>query len=224
MKHIIILLIVFSSSAVSAQSRNYGRSRSAPEPEQTSTKSEMSGFFLGLGVRNQTKTLYPETTDNVSVAPYETEVFYKDGASLEIGYSYMPVKSFGYTVGLSYSFPQKISRAIEAGQAINVSDTEVQVTDLILGTQYRDDRIYIPFGLVYSVLKILPYDGFSGTVDSKGGLGYQAGLGFRINDRVSLEALYRSTETSFTTTANGLTQNYGKGTLSYLTLIGKVYF
>jgi hypothetical protein len=223
MKHIILLIIVFSSATLNAQGR-YGRSRSEPAAEPASSIAGTSGFYLGLGFRHQTKTHYPDTSDNFLPSSYESKIFYADGAAIELGYSYMPTKSFGLTAGLSYGFPQKLARGTQAGQNIIITDTNIQVTEIVLGTQFRDDRLYVPVGLIYSLFKFSPYAGYPGSADAKGGVGYQAGLGFMINQRLSLEALYRATMTSLTINATGLTQDYGKGELSYLTLVGKVYF
>lgn len=221
-----ILAIIASTSISFAYEPRRSKSRSEQTVKQNmSDPSSISRFNLGIGYGLPSKIIYPNTVDNLSVNPYSTETTYAESLNIELGYGRVQPQSFGYNVGLNYQFTQTLSKVLVDGVTLANTDTKIQLTTILFEGLYRDEIIFIPVGLTYTLLAFIPRTGYNGTYDAKSGLGGRAGLGFMINDAYSLQLLYQITPASLNTTvpSTGYIQNFGSGTLTSMNVLFKIH-
>jgi hypothetical protein len=198
-------------------------------PGSSTRRARSSGrsykFYAGIGYSLQTKASYPSTTDAVTVGSYLSETNYNDNANIEFGTSYLPNYSLGLLLGINYEMEKKLKDSKQNGVTFPSDDSSLQVTNIMVGTAFRFDNVYIPVSAIYSLVSIKKPSTFSGNYDAKGGLGGQAGLGVLLTDRFSFEWLYRYNAISLkTTTAANVVQDFGDGNLTSFDLLFKFYF
>lgn len=128
------------------------------------------------------------STSGLSIAS-SAKLSYSKVASLDIGIRNVEKNSWGFLGGLNYAFDRKF----EDGSigSIKVTSTsgssKIQFTTLYANAVYKWNRLFVPFGLNYSIVKYTPASGFSGTFSESGGIGAQAGVGWEFDKSISLE-------------------------------------
>lgn len=166
-----------------------------------------------------------ESTQAGTTEKYEMEY----ASSTEFGATLwrMPKNDWAFMAAADIGKERKLEKLIDngitytptAGQAVPTFQTHF----IRVGTAYRWETFYIPFGLSYGITKMtIPT---SGTLDVKGGIGGFFGLGWNINDTVVIEYIGRSAlmEYTFKPASGGPTET-GKGVIGSALLNLKVMF
>ena len=195
---------------------------------EAALKSEPSWHFgFGLGYSTNTKQTFDSVklTDNSGTSTGTINYEWENSPELTLSLIKSEPHGWGRAINLTYVTQQKLKGA--SGTINGVSLTAV-ITDpaknesyILDGTFfYRWDSFYLPFGLNYSSHKYtLPSSAIGYSLDVRGGLGAQVGIGFFIDNKFSMEVKSRSLNYNLSSSkpsANNYTGNFGS---SYLTSI-----
>jgi hypothetical protein len=129
--------------------------------------------------------------------------------------------SFGWSAGLTWDAPRTISSSdvTTSGYTFHydyLNPPTLSITTLYGNAIYRFDDLYIPFGLNGTIPNF--YSGET-TLQMSGGLGFQLGIGYHINNNFSIECMDRfETFQMSNPQASIYTIDYGTGFMNGLQL------
>lgn len=160
---------------------------------------------------------------------FEADLDHETALSLELEGRFMKPHSFGGIIGLTYDFERDFNGGFVFGNGRSISispsaPSSLQTTVVYANLAYQADALYFPFGLNYSFYDYTPTPGFTGTADLDGDVGLQFGLGLYVTPNVVLESMYRILSTEYREFDNGITTDYGDGSLTTVQFTMKYIF
>lgn len=246
MRHLLVATIFlcfstqsFSQTAQDNQELGNGTKQTAKEAKTASKQSEVpttaqSGFrwrfalgaSLDLGATAESDLSIRDISSG-QVLNGKAEFDLQNSLAVELDARYLPANSWGFIGGLSVGAKREIEsgKITIAGSTTVVNDSgdpdKLQISILSASAAYRWNQIYLPFGLNYSSID---YDSTSLTINAKGGIGAQLGIGFLPNDQFAIEAFSKVVAFDIDYVDSGLAVNFTDGFVTSLTIAGKFLF
>lgn len=167
------------------------------------------------------------TTSDLTISStsgsYSANYDLSNGFSLDLSAMKAEQNNWGFLGVLSLGQSRKIDGGAVAGTAISTSGDETKfTTHTIAGNAvYRWDKFYLPFGLNYNTTTI---SGDSTITSVSGGLGYQLGAGYFIDENLSVDYTAIHSLVKINGKSGNTTYNYGNGYLTEVHVGLKYYF
>lgn len=181
-------------------------------------------FAINLGF-SPNYTLTQNVTTTVGGIPMKVEAKAEFNSSFEFGVDFWnsTPNSWGLISGVSMTPDRKVKSVTVNGASTLVKDVKMASTFLYLGTHYRWESFYIPFGLTYSINRFTPDPSTTADLEVKNGIGAIIGIGWFIGDRLSLDLIGKSSVVDLETTESGVTHTE-KGSISTGTFSLRYFF
>ena len=191
--------------------------------QESSTDYKHTAF---LGFDLVTSGSFEDGTTSSSSTTFDSEINFESAFS--IGYEYQEAKkeSWGKAFGVSYHTKREVDSFDLNGETLQATGDAAEITMLKLNANliYRWDIFYIPFGINLTTVSYDPPANYDGTVDSTGGLGFNFGLGWFINDQFAIEYMSSSSVWELEADDGSTTTDFGDGILAVATLRLKYIF
>lgn len=176
----------------------------------------------GLGYHSTSKINFKNVSASGVLNTHE--VSFAIGSAFEITAAamYSEKDSWGAFGALTYQSKREIGD-VDLGNGSFLRYTggrpSIQLTLLEAGGLYRWSEFYIPLGFNYSIASYTDISDSSGTSTSlNGAMGFQAGAGYFLTDKICIEALIKMASISGKASTASVNLDYGTGNLTGLAL------
>lgn len=206
-----------------------------PVVEEENIKTESRDFArwrfgLGLGYSMPSKQNFDKVkvSDNTGFDTGTYTYEWDSAPQLSLGFVRSSRNNWGQSINLTYVTQHKIKGAsytIDGGTGgtLVITDPAKSESYILDGNLfYRWNSFYLPFGLNYSMHKYtMPASAVGYSVDVKGGLGAQLGIGFFLSNKFSIEVNSRALNYSLSfakPTANNYKGDFGSSFMNSLNI------
>ncbi len=179
-----------------------------------------SAFVLLNTARNMS---FPSAKYNNGTSEYDGTANWDGQAAFGVGAEvmYTRIGDWGWSAGFDYEFKREFDHFDFSGGGVFANASlspkpHLTVATIYGNAVYRWDTVYLPFGLNYAVLADFKNTSgiYSGTIDTKGTLGFQVGVGFNITELIALELNAKATGLRQDLKGGAVTYNMGTGFLT----------
>lgn len=184
-------------------------------------------FALGGGLSLGHTAFFSEGTVSGSTDKFDALITFGPTVELVAEARWMRPYAWGFTGGLQLGSEAKADKyEIKQGGTTTKGDADakIQLTTLYGNAVYRWHWIYLPFGLNVTSVKMTPSSGYTGSIDSKGGIGTQVGVGFLVHPNIALETHMFINNWKLEGKSGTTTFDYGTGSLFSWKLQAKYVF
>lgn len=191
----------------------------SPSPAFAPPMRERKGFAVSVGSASAAILRFNEARvyDSGASARGQIELEFERGSVLGLEYFDLREGAWGYRTGIligSARSPTKLDLdfpGFSGSYAVTGSSrASLQMTAFYLSAEYSAENFYFPVGFNLSSPTFSPAVN-SGTYDYSGGLGMQAGVGFRVTPVFSLELIYLMQSLQMKNTTGTVVMDYGTG-------------
>lgn len=145
------------------------------------------------------------------------------GMGLSFGYMHANTESWGYGGNFIYEMARDVKPTSSSGIVIN-SGAKIQLMVLEGNGVYRWQKMFVPFGLNYTIASYTKAPADTGSTKMNGGLGGQGGVGYILNEKFVFDGGIRMQSIDATTTGSGFKIAYGLGYLTGIYIRGAYAF
>lgn len=228
MKTIIFLLTLILSSSISFAQNQQPPMEEKKEEHQasqdTDEKKTRIGMSAHLSLANKAKFSNLTATNGTTSATGEAE--FSTQSALGVGVNLMSSKaeSWGFSGSLFYEFDREIDSLkltdSTGSTTYNYNSPKPKISFIVAegNLLYRWKNVYVPFGLNASSPTFTSGVGATGTLEVKGGLGAQVGIGVFINEDLSFQLVSRSIAIRINGKNGSTTYDYGTGYMTGISL------
>lgn len=138
--------------------------------------------------------------------------------------------SWGFNAGLSYEPSRKIKSfdlTLNGESGSGTYDTDNPKLDMTVvhaNAIYRWENIYLPFGINLASPKFIKSPGATATMDWKGGVGTQIGIGVHLRESLAFELQARTLNLTFSSISSDGVLKSDNGSMSGIVLNTKINF
>lgn len=180
-------------------------------------------IMYGLGgsiVLNSHYTTNDLTLSSAS-GSYSANFDLSNGIAVEGSIIKTKKNAWGLSGVLSLGQQRSVDGGVVAGVAVNNSTLKISSHSISGNALYRWDNLFLPFGLNFNATSISN----DPTITSvSGGIGYQIGAGYFINENVAIEYTAIHTSVKINGKSGNTIYNYGNGFLTEAHIGFKYYF
>jgi hypothetical protein len=223
MRLLLIFALLFASIEDSHARR---RRKSSSSSSRSSGKSGGWETAAGIGYSTQNIKVNKTTVlgidgSQISTINKEIELVFDGSISFSIDSRSIENYSWGTIFGLEY-FKNKLEETIEDGKATKCTVcSEIQTTNIFISTFYQWEKVYIPFGIFYSLRK---YSSQNGSFEIENQLGFNIGLGVKVYEKYIFEINSRALPFKMTRTYSDNSKLVFEGDSTITSLSLKVLF
>lgn len=118
---------------------------------------------------------------------FDSEIKFESGFSIGYEYRNTRVNSWGSSFGVNYHAKKDVKSWKINDTKISNTDVSISILSLYADLLYRWESFYIPFGINISSINYELPETDSGEITTKGMIGANLGIGWMINDEISIQ-------------------------------------